>query len=74
MWQKSVTDGQKDGQTTDKVNPMCRYASQATQKVHILRRFHVKIAMKRRALCDVIMLLLMTSLSKKRETGVKSVM
>ena len=33
----SVTDGQTDGrtdrQTTDKVIPMCRYASQATQKL-----------------------------------------
>ena len=28
----SVTDGQTDGQTTDKVIPMCRYASQPTQK------------------------------------------
>ena len=28
----SVTDGQTDGRTTDKVIPMCRYASQATQK------------------------------------------
>ena len=27
------TDGRTDGQTTDKVIPMCRYASQATQKV-----------------------------------------
>ena len=26
------TDGQTDGRTTDKVIPMCRYASQATQK------------------------------------------
>ena len=31
-------------------------------------------AMKRRALRNVIMLLLMTSLAKKRETGVKSVL
>ena len=28
----SVTDRQTDGQRTDKVIPMCRYASQATQK------------------------------------------
>ena len=28
----SVTDRQTDGQTTDKVIPMCRYALQATQK------------------------------------------
>ena len=26
------TDGRMDGQTTDKAIPMCRYASQATQK------------------------------------------
>ena len=26
------TDGRADGRTTDKVIPMCRYASQATQK------------------------------------------
>ena len=35
-YQKSVTTGQTDGQTDrqtpDKVIPMCRYASQATQK------------------------------------------
>ena len=30
VWQ---TDRQTDGQTTDKVIPMCRYASQATQKL-----------------------------------------
>ena len=29
---ESVTDGQTDGRTTDKVIPMCRYALQATQK------------------------------------------
>ena len=28
----SVTNGQTDGRTTDKVIPMCRYASQATEK------------------------------------------
>ena len=33
----SVTDGRTDGQTTDKVIPMCRYASQATQKLPILQ-------------------------------------
>ena len=43
----SVTDGQTDrrtdGQTTDKVIPMCRYASQATQKtVFILIRWLFK--------------------------------
>ena len=31
-YQKSVTSGQTDRQTPDKVIPMCRYASQATQK------------------------------------------
>ena len=35
-YQESVTTGQTDGrtdrQTPDKVTPMCRYASQATQK------------------------------------------
>ena len=29
---ESVTDGRTDRRTTDKVIPMCRYASQATQK------------------------------------------
>ena len=29
---ENVTDRQTDGRTTDKVIPMCRYASQATQK------------------------------------------
>ena len=43
-------------------------------KICILRKFRAKIALKRRALCDVIMLLLMTSLAKGRETAVKSVM
>ena len=37
----SVTDGQTDrrtdGQTTGKVIPMCRYASQATQKAFFVR-------------------------------------
>ena len=28
----SVTERQTDGRTTDKVIPLCRYASQATQK------------------------------------------
>ena len=32
-YQESVTTGQTDRQTPDKVIPMCRYASQATQKV-----------------------------------------
>ena len=31
--QESVTTGQTDRQTPDKVIPMCCYASQATQKV-----------------------------------------
>ena len=44
------------------------------KKVSILRKFRAKIALKRRALRDVIMLLLMTSLAKKRETAVKSIM
>ena len=35
------------------------------KKVSILRKFRAKIALKRRALCDVIMLLLMTSLAKE---------
>ena len=43
-------------------------------KACILRNFRAKIALKRRALRDVIMLLLITSLEKTRETGVKSVM
>ena len=38
-YQESVTTGQTDGQTDrqmpDKVIPMCRYASQATQKWRI---------------------------------------
>ena len=41
------------------------------ENVCILRQFRAKIALKRRALRDVIILLLMTSLAKKRETGVK---
>ena len=44
------------------------------KKVYILRKVRAKIALKRRALRDVIILLLMTSLAKTRETGVKSVM
>ena len=44
------------------------------KKVYISRKFRAKIARKRRALCDVMMLHLMTSLAKKRKTGVKSVM
>ena len=43
-------------------------------KVCILRKFRAKIAVKRRALRDVIMLLLITSLAKERETAVKRVM
>ena len=37
-YQESVTTGQTDRQTPEKVIPMCRYASQATQKA----RCHVK--------------------------------
>ena len=37
-------------------------------------KFSAKIAPKRRALCDVTKLLLMTSLAKEHETAVKSVM
>ena len=34
VWQTDrQTDGRTDGQTTDKEIPMCRYASQATQKL-----------------------------------------
>ena len=44
------------------------------KNVCISRKFRAKIALKRCALRDVIMFLLMTSLAKKRETGVKSVM
>ena len=44
------------------------------KKECILRKFRARIALKRRALRDVIMLLLMTSLAKKRETAAKSVM
>ena len=44
------------------------------EKVCILRKFRAKIALKRRALRDVIMPLLVTSLAKVRETAVKSVM
>ena len=44
------------------------------QKVCILRKISAKIALKRLALRDVIMLLLMMSLAKRRESGVKSVM
>ena len=44
------------------------------KKVCVLRKFHAKIALKRRALRDVIMFLLMSSLAKEHETSVKSVM
>ena len=44
------------------------------KKVCILRKFRGKIALKRSALRDVIMILLMTSLAIERETAVKSVM
>ena len=42
------------------------------KKVCILRKLHAEIALKRRALRDVIMLL-MTLLAKKHKTGVNSV-
>ena len=42
-YQESVTTGQTDGQTDkqtpDKVIPMCRYASQATQKLFLIYEF-----------------------------------
>ena len=41
------------------------------KKVCIFRKFRAKIALKCLALCDVIMLLLMTSLAKKHQTGEK---
>ena len=44
------------------------------EKVCIFRKFCTKIALKLRALHNVTMLLLMTSLAKERETAVKSVM
>ena len=43
------------------------------KKVCILRKFCAKLALKCRALRDIIMLLLMTSLAKMHETDVKSV-
>ena len=43
------------------------------KKVKNLRKFHANIALKRRALRDVIRPLPITSLAKKREIGVKSV-
>ena len=44
------------------------------KKVCILRKLCAKIALKRRALRDVIMVLHMTSRAKERETAVKCVM
>ena len=44
------------------------------KKVCILSKFRATIALKHRSLRDVIMLLLVTSLAKERETAVKSVM
>ena len=35
-YQESVTTGQTDRETPDKVIPMCRYASQATQKLYCI--------------------------------------
>ena len=39
----SVTDGRTDRQTTDKVIPMCRYASQATQKLRKVSEGPVRV-------------------------------
>ena len=39
---RTRTDGQTDRQTLDKVIPMCRYASQATQKRRNKQKKHVK--------------------------------
>ena len=36
-YQESVTTGQTDRQTPDKVIPMCRYASQETQKQYCIQ-------------------------------------
>ena len=44
------------------------------KKYVFLRKFRSKIALKRRALRNVIILLIMMSPAKKRETGVKGVM
>ena len=44
------------------------------KKYVFFRKFRAKYALKRRALRDVIMLFLMTSLAKERETAVKRVM
>ena len=41
--------------------------------VRILRKFRAKIPLKRRGFRIIIMLLLMMSLTKKREIGIKSV-
>ena len=43
------------------------------KKVCVLRKFRTNISLKRCALHDVIMLILMMSLTKKHETVVKSV-
>ena len=51
-YQESVTTGQTHRQTPDKVIPMCRYASQVTQKVRV--RFVAKRHMQRYSsyICD----------------------
>ena len=43
------------------------------KKVCILRKFRAKMALQRRALRDIIMLLHMMSLAKERETAVKKI-
>ena len=40
------TDRQTDGRTTDKVIPMCRYASQATQKNGCVCETHAPVCNK----------------------------
>ena len=40
-----MTDGQTDRRTKDKVIPMCRYASQATQKCRCVATLSVKITL-----------------------------
>ena len=37
-YKESVTTGQTDRRTPDKVIPMCRYASQATQKCYYRKK------------------------------------
>ena len=49
---ESVTDGQTDRRTTEKVIPMCRYASQATQKSRRNRRIMSFVLYTRYRFCD----------------------